>query len=173
MDNPAIKNGLFMGIASILFTMVLYFIDPSMIFGTIAYAGMLSPIYFMWKSATEEKAINDGFLSFSEGLKAAFLTAVIGGLITQLFSYVLINFIDPSLVDVLRETSIEATEKIIAMFGDNEDAAEQMREAMEEQDFTPTLGKTLIGYLGSLIFPTFIIALIIAAITKKENKSFA
>ena len=173
MENPAIKNGVFMGVASILFTMILYFIDSSMIFGWAAWIGMLIPVYFMWKATTEEKGINGGFLSFGEGFKAAFLAAVIGGLITQLFSYVLMNFIDPSLVDVLREQSVEAAEKMIAMFGDNEEAAEAMREAMEEQDFTPTLGKTLLGYLGSLVFPTAIIALIIAAITKKEDKSFA
>jgi hypothetical protein len=173
MENPAIKNGVFMGIASILFTMILYLIDSSMIFGGVAYVGMLIPVYFMWKSATEERANNEGFLTFGEGFKAAFLAAVIGGLFAQLFSYVLINFIDPSLVDVLREQSVEAAEKMIAMFGENEEAAEAMREAMEEQDFTPTLGKTLLGYLGTLVIPFSIIALIIAAITKKQDKSFA
>lgn len=173
MENPAIKNGVFMGIGSILFTMILYLIDSSMIFGGVAYAGFLIMIYFMWKSATEEKANNDDFMTFGEGFKAALLAAVIGGLMAQLFSYLLINFIDPSLIDVLREQSIEATEKVIAMFGDNEEAVESMREAMEDQDFTPTIGSTLLTYLGTLIFPTSVIALIIAAITKKIDKSFA
>jgi len=173
MENPAIKNGLFMGVASILFTMILYFIDSSMIFGGVAYLGMLIPIYFMWKSATEERTNNGGHLSFGEGLKAAFLAAVIGSLIAQLFNYVLMNYIDPSLIDVLREESMAAAEKMAGLFGGNEDAMEEIREALEEQDFTPTLSSTLLGYLGSLIFPTFIVALIIAAITKKEDKSFA
>ncbi len=173
MENPAIKNGLFMGVASILFTMVLYFVDSSMMFGGVAYLGFLIPIYFMWKSATEERANNGGFMTFGEGLKAAFLAAVIGGLIAQLFSYILMNYIDPTLIDTLRETSIASAEKMISMFGDNEEAAEAMREAMEEQDFTPTLISTLTTYLVSLIFPTFVIALIIAAITKKQDQSFA
>ena len=173
MENPAIKNGVFMGVASILFTMILYFIEPSMMFGGFAYAGLLIPIYFMWKAATEERAINGGFMSFGEGFKAAFLVAVIGGLITQLFTYVLMNYIDPSLIDVLAEQTVEAAEKMLAMFGDNEEAADAMREAMEEQDFTPTIGNTLLSYLGSLVFPSAVIALIIAAITKKADKSFA
>jgi len=173
MENPAIKNGLFMGVASILFTMVLYFVDSSMMFGGVAWVGLLIPIYFMWKSATEERANNGGYLTFGEGLKAAFLAAVIGGLIAQLFTYILMNYIDPSLVDVLRETSIASAEKMVGMFGDNEEAIEAMREAMDEQDFTPTIISTLTTYLISLIFPTFVIALIIAAITKKQDQSYA
>jgi len=171
MGNNGIKNGLFMGVASVLFSMILYFVNPKMMFGGVAYLGMLIPLYFMWKAGTDEKHDNGGYLSFGQGLKVTFLSIVVGFLISNLYNYVLINFIDPSLVDVLRETSMEAAEKMAGMFGGNEDAMEAMKDAMEEQEFAPTIGSTLLTYLVGLIFPGFIFALIISAIVKKDDPS--
>lgn len=171
MENNGIKNGLFMGVASVLFSMILYFINPKMMFGGVAYLGFLIPLYFMWKAGTDERQSNGGYLSFGGALKVTFLSIVVGFLISNLFSYVLINFIDPSLIEVIRETSMETAEKMAGMFGGNEDVMEEMKDAMEEQDFSPTLGSTLLTYLVGLIFPGFVFALIISAIVKKDDPS--
>ncbi len=175
MENPAIKNGVFMGVASILFTMLFYFIDASMAVGllnSLLVASIVS-IAFMYLAAVGERANNGGFMSFGEGLKASFLAAIIGGLISQLFFYLFINFVDPSLVDAIRENALAWFDWIASFAGEGDEALEEARELIEEQNYTPTFSATLINYLVSLIFPSFIFALIIAAITKKEDKSFA
>jgi len=173
MENNAVKYGIYSGVASVLFSMVLYFINPSLMFGMAAWIGLLIPVYFMYKAATEEKMENDGYLSFGEALKATFLVAVIAFLISTLYSYVLINFIDPSLVDTIKQQSVEAAEKVAGMFGGDEDVLEEMRDQMDEQNFAPTLASSLMSYLFTLIIPGFPMALIVSAITKKNNENMA
>lgn len=159
-----------MGVASIIFSMVLYFIDPKMMFGGVGYLGILITIYFTYKAAADERVDNEGFLSFGEAFKASFLAIAIGFLFATLFQYVLINFIDPSLVDVLRDTALESAESMAGMFGADESAMEGIKEAMEEQDFSPSLLGTLGNYIGMLVVGA-IISLIVAAITKRTNNT--
>lgn len=173
MDNTAVKNGILSGIVGIIYSMILYFIDPGMMVGSMAYLGFLIPIIFMVLAAREEKAKNEGFLSFGEGLKVTILTVAIGMLLTSIFSYVLMNFIDPGMVDVIKEQAIAQAESMADMFGADEAGKEAMMESIEDQDFAPTILTSIMNFLVILIFPFFFIALIISAIVKKENKTFA
>ena len=168
MNSNAIKYGVISGIVSIIFSMALYFINPKMMFGGLAYLGMLIPVFFMWKASNDEKKINEGYLPFGEALIISFIVVAIALLISSIFTYILINFIDPSLVDVIKEISIEAAEKVAGIFGADEDSLDEMRDQMDEQDLRPTIFTTLFNYLGSLVVG-FIIALIVAAIVKKTR----
>lgn len=173
MDNPAIKNGLFLGFGIILLYLVLYFISPDALINFSSWAAFILYIYFMYRSAVEERALNGNVLSFGDALKASFLTYVIGALIAVLFSYVLYNFIDPGLVDIAQEKVAEAMEKMSGLLG--EEAQEEMEAALEESmdKMNYSLPTLLQGYVFSLIFG-FIIALIIAAITKRnDNPQYA
>jgi len=170
MKNHGISNGLIAGLVGIVLYLGYYFINPDLLFnfwlGFIV--GLAVWIYFMRKAGMDTKADNGGFLTFKEGLKPTFLTFVVGSLLTVLFSYVLFNMIDPSLNDLMKEKSLEMAEKMSSMFGASEEAVEAMREQMEEQDMSMSIGRLVQQYLIGLIFPGFILALIISAVIKKK-----
>lgn len=171
MENPAIKNGVILGVIWILFNLLLYLINPNLIGGLYVNAIFLAAVFFMWKSANEEKALNDGFLSFGEGFKSSLLTILIGLFIGLLFKHLLSSVIDPELPELLKDNALSQIEVFSSYM--SEEQLEAASEAIEEQDFSPTIVGTLSGYLMLLVIPYLPTALIIGAITKKENKSFA
>lgn len=171
MENPAIKNGIILGVIWILLNLLLYLINPILIGGMYVHVIFIFAGYFMWKSANEEKTNNDGFASFGEAFKSSFLTIMIGLLIGILFKHALSSLIDPNLPELLKENAIAQMEMFSSYM--DEEQMEKIAEAIEEQDFAPTIAGTLGGYLMLLVVPYLPTALIIAAITKNENKSFA
>lgn len=171
MNNKAIQNGLFMGAASIVLTLVFYFVSPKAMLQYGSWALYIVFLFFMYKAAVDERGALGGLISFGDALKAAFLAYVVGGLIYYLFNHVLMTLIDPSLIDLTKDIALDSMDKMNSFL--DEDQVDKMKEAIDEQEFAPTIGSTLLGYLVSLIVG-FIFALIIAAITKRaDTNSFA
>lgn len=168
LKNSGVKNGLFLAIASIIFSHVCYMINPKMLLTGVAYLSFIITIFFMYRAAAEEKKLNEGFLSFSESLKVTFLTYTIGGLFGAIYIYLMFNVFDTSLNDVMREVSIEQAESLAELFG-AEDELESLPDQMEQQNIQMSFSMVFLNYLVSLIFPGFIFALVISAITKKEQ----
>lgn len=165
-SNSGVKNGLFLGIAILIFSIGCYFYNPKTLINSIALLVYILIIYFMYRSAADEKRLNEGYLSFGEALKVTFLTYVIGTLIYSIFTYVMFNIVDPSLNDVMREVSIESAEYVSELLG-NEADMDQVYDQLEKQDLKMTFSMVFFNYLIGLIFPGFLFALIMSAITKK------
>ena len=139
-----------------------------MMLNGVAFFSYLITIYFMYRSAAEERKMNEGLLSFGEALKVTFITYIIGGLLGSIYLYLMFNFIDPSLHEVLKEVSYDNVEMIANLSG-TEDQLDLMHDQIESQDLQMSFSMVFLNYLVSLILPGFIFALIIAAITKKVN----
>jgi len=168
--NSGVKNGILLGAASIIFSLVCYIINPKWMLNGVAFLGFIIIIYFMYRSAAEERKSNEGYLSFGEALKVTFLTYIIGNLLISIFTYLMFNLIDPSLNDVMREVSIESAEFFMSLVG-GEDQVDQVYDQMESQNVQMTFSMVFLNYLVSLIFPGFVFALIISAIMKKTNSN--
>lgn len=173
MNNPAVKYGVYFGGFFVLYITIMKFVAPKMIFtGTLTtIVGFLVPIVCMVLAGREIKAQQDGFMSYGEALKNTFLVYVIGSLIYTLYQYVLVNFIDPSLLEVQKEAIIEAGSWVADLFGANEEAMEEMQEQMEEAaeaSMHQSFGQVMLGWMGSLILG-FILAAIVSAFTKKND----
>lgn len=173
MKNHGVRFGVYYGLFSILFTLVLYLVNPSLMFdmkiGTIS--SILIAAIFMYLAGKAEKADNAGFLSFGEALKPTFLTYVIGSALGVLFMYILMNFIDPSLLDLQKEVAMQMVENMGKMLKANEESMEQMREQAEASQQGFGIGTAIYTWMVSLILPGIIIALIISAIIKKNPES--
>ena len=166
--NSGVKNGIILGVASIIFAHVCYMINPRWLLTGIAYLSILITIYFMYRSAIEERRQNEGFLSFGDALKSTFLTFVIGSLFGAIYFYLMFNVIDPSLNDVMREISLEQGEMVAKFLGAEEQLA-NLPDELENQNIQMNFSLIFMQYLVSLIFPGFILALVISAVTKKEQ----
>ncbi len=166
--NSGVKNGIILGVASIIFSHICYLIDPKMMLNGVSFLGFFIVIYFMYRSAVEEKRMNEDLLSFGEALKVTFLTYIIGNLIGSIYIYLMFNFFDPALHDVMKEVSIDNAEFFVKLLG-GEDQLDQVHDQIESQDIQMSFSMVFLEYLVSLIFPGFVLSLIIAAITKKAN----
>ena len=167
LKNPGVKNGIFAGITILVFSHVCYMINKTQIITGLAYISYLIPLYFMYRGAQEEKYKNEGILSFGEALKVSFLIFVICFFFYHVYTYLIFNVIDPSMIDVMKEVSINQAEMIGEFFG-IQDQLEDLPEAIEEQVFAMDFKIIFMNYLVSLIFPGFIYALIMASVTKRE-----
>jgi len=169
MNNTGVKNGLFFGAATVALYLVIYIINKRLLFSPVfgPMVSLVIPIVFMVLAAKATRNNQEGVMTFGESLSATFLTFVIGSLIYSAFSYLMTNIIDPSLLEIGKEIALEALDKVSGVFGMSEDQLDQMREAIEDGGGNG-FANTAIAWAFSLIFPGFIIALIISAIMKRN-----
>ena len=165
--NSGVKNGIILGIVYLIFSQVCYMINPKWILNGVAFFGYVFVIIFMYRSAVEEKRKNEGYLSFGEALKVTFVTYIIGTLFYTIYFYLMFNVFDPSLQETMREVSIETAESFAKMLGGGEEQLDMMHEQLESQEIQMTFSVMFLNYLIGLIFPGFVLALVISAITKK------
>ena len=169
MKNQAIKFGLYYALINILYSLIVYFINPDLLLNVKVGLIMsyLIPIIFMFLAAKAERNQNNGSLSFGEGFKTAFLTWMVGTFLSIMFGYVLYNFIDPSLLDAAKEQAIEMSQGVAEKFGAPEEALSQMEEDMADTN-PMSISTVMIGWFFNLIAGA-IIAVIIGAVTKRDS----
>ncbi len=163
------KYGLMAGVVAIVLSMILYLIEPHMYLKFGSYITFLPMVYFMVQAALSERKINNGIISFKDAFKNSWVTYLIYGVITTIFAYILFNFIDPGLNDLIKETAIEAFEKMRSFLGD--EATDKAIESLENSS-TQNVANLSINFLFSLIVPGAMFAAIIALIVKKEENPF-
>ena len=137
----------------------------SLAFGVLT--SLVIPIVFIVLAIRATRADQGGIISFGEALSPGFLTYVVGSFIIAMFTFVMTQMIDPSLLDIQKEVTIEMIEKSFTAIGAPEDQLEEMTEMIRDQE-TGGFGSTLMGWAVSLIWPGFVLSLIVAAIMKKR-----
>lgn len=160
----AIRLGLIWAGISVATTLLLYLLGIM----ENPYAGALLfifGIYMMYQSGKEKRIELGGYINWKQALTPIWLTSVISGFISTLFSWVLFRFIDPDLQAKQKEKAIEMTEKLRSLIGD--EATEKELEKLENFDFT-SLGNYLNIFLWTLLL-YFIIAAILALILRKKD----
>lgn len=170
MKNNSVRNGLMMGLVSAIFYIMLYLVNKSLLLNvSLSFViSLVIPIVFMYMAIKAERDMNEGFISFSEALKVSFLAFVIGNIFPIVAQH-LIFTMDADLIVLLKEKSIEMVEKVSDMMGASEEEKQEAMKAASEKDFSYTPGRSLLGYAGSLIFPGFILSLILSLILKRGN----
>ena len=90
MNNPIVKWGVYLGVASIAFTLALYLINKEMIFsGYVSTMGGLTiSVLFIALAMKEVRTINDGYLGYGEAVKTGLLTYVLGAFLVVIFSFI-------------------------------------------------------------------------------------
>ena len=162
--------GLISGLASVIFSLLLYLGGVKWFVNPIAYAGFLIPVIIAVLAGLKQKKLNEGYLDFAAALKVVFTTFVIGTIISTLFSYVLFNFIDVPFREALTQETAEKTQQMMQKFGASQEQIDKTTEDMMKGN-NYSFGKQMLGTAFFCIF-WFVISLIIAAIIKKKKPEF-
>ena len=165
--NPLwLKYGIIYGLISVIFSLVYYYVIPFGL-GTMSIISFIIMIVILVIVGRTQRQENNDILPYGEALKTTFLT---GFVISTLFTIIMVNLIDPSLVEKLTEMGMETARSMMEAVGMPEDKlAEAMEKAEEESvnGFTPT--KQLLSIFQSAIF-VLIVAAIVSIFIKKDEK---
>jgi hypothetical protein len=169
----ALKPGLIIGLLALAFTYIAYFIDSTLL-GSM-WLGLLSLvisivliIYFGKQYRTEI----GGFMSFGTAFNFSFAVMVVSGVVGLIGQILLYHVIDPSLPKVLADVAFDNSMKMMESFGQNPDS---LPPATLDEIRNSTLSSFSIGGqikgFGFVLIISAIIALILAAVLKKRDKS--
>lgn len=158
--NPIwLRYGILFGIVSIIFSLIFFYVFPIGL-GKQGIFSLVLMVVFLVLAGQAEKKENFGVLSYGEAFKTTFLAGFSGLVISGLFTIILMNLIDPSLVEKMTEQTIEMTRSMMESFGLPEDQVEQ---AMDDAEGKMAEAYTPLNQILS-IFQYAILALIFAAI---------
>lgn len=168
MQQHFVRSGALLGAATIVFNLIIYLISPKFLVSWGSWAGLVITIYFMSKAVKDTRNDLRGFISLSDAFKASWLTYVLGAFLTTVFMFILTNNIDPGLVDVVKQTQIEAIEEVAVFFNIPESQMEEQISMIE--DTNPFgLATVALSLPLSFLFPGAVFAIIMAAIMKKND----
>ncbi|CAM4039831.1 DUF4199 domain-containing protein [Gillisia hiemivivida] len=160
-----LNYGLLLGIVSVIFGVIMYvtnvYLDPGIIYTLIGFLVLITIISLGIKAFKSE---NGGFLSLGEAIKVGIGVAVIGGIIAAVWSFVLMNYIEPDYMNQMMEVNREK------MVESSPDLTEAQLDAAAEMTskFTSPIMVVAFSLVGNLFFG-LIISLIAGLIMKNKN----
>lgn len=170
--STSLKWGMIGGLVVILYSIIMYVIDSSLMVNMWAgFVGLAVLLIVLVMGVKEVRAGQEGYISLSEALFTAFFIYVIATLLSTLFNYVLFNWIDPNLPILLKEKTIETTVEMMQKFGASE---EDINKALSQLDGKLDVASPSIMFWNFIKGSAFgfVIAFIIALIMKKKRAIF-
>jgi hypothetical protein len=159
--------GMILGLFSVLFTTAIYVTDLQLFtswwIGLVSFAIAIA-IGVVLVSKTKKQM---GTMSFKEGFTVYFVAALIGSFISQLYNYILFNFIDVQAKETIKEITMKYTSDMLEKFGTPAAAINDTMQKMAETD-NYSIGNILFGLAIILVFQA-IFGLILAAIFKSKS----
>lgn len=177
MDNNQpvwLKYGIIYGLASIVLSLLTYYVFPQGMIVTIVmvFVSIAIGIYILLLAGKEQRRLNGNVLPFSEAVKTTFLSGMVGVVISTLFSIILLNLIDSGLSDRLTEMTIDSTRSMMEKLNLPEEEIEKAMEDIEENAANAySTGKLLLSMVMNSVW-ILILSLIVSAIIKRDPQPF-
>jgi hypothetical protein len=164
VSSVAIKYGLLTGLLSVVFSLILLLIQQQTDspWGWISYLILISGIVLAYR---EFKWQNRGYMTYGQGLGIGTLIGVVAGVLSAVFIYIYVAFIDSTILERTRENQIIEMER-------RKMSDEQIDQAMELTAglFGPGF-MAVAAFIGSIIL-AFLFSLVIAALMRNSRPDF-
>ena len=160
---PALIYGAIVGFVGILVGVIFYVMDLAVANWTQWVSLLISLVIIIYCLVTYKKEYLGGYASYGQIWKMTLVIGIISTIITTIYSYILMGFIDPELIDKMK---IAAEQKVL----NNPRIPEAiMDSALERVEKSMVLNRMVI--MGLIFGPVVwaILGLIIAAFVKKNN----
>jgi len=160
--------GIYLGIALILITVLIYAFDISLMTEWYLIVVNLILILVLGTMAVKKtKAASTSLFTFKNAFSAYFLTIVIGLFMATIFSLILFNLIDPGAAETLKELTMEKQAAMFENFGMTEAQINEAMVEMQKQE-TFSIKNVAISFASQLVVFS-IIGLIIALIFREKD----
>ena len=158
-----LRYGIIIGLIFIIYGLILQFLNLDM--KMMQYLGYLNYVVLIVAVVLAHKAFKeggDGYMSIGQGLGIGMLITLIGSVISSIFSFLYLKFIDDSMLTKIRDMQIEQMEA-----RGMDDA--QIEQAMEMAAKFTGPGMMQVWVILVMAIVGFIISLIVSLFTKKTN----
>jgi len=157
-----INNGLILGMLSIVYSLVMYFLDLffNKTQGYILILVLIVALFFMLKSYRDNYL--HGYIKYGQSVGAGVIIFLYFSIISAVFTYVLYKFVDPGLV----EKQLALIEEALVNRGMPQQAIDAGM-AVQRKILIPELIAP-ISLLGNMLYGT-IISLLVSIFIKKEG----
>jgi hypothetical protein len=167
----ALKFGLIMGLFNIVLQLGIYIVKKELLVSFwVAFAAIVVTIVLAIYPIRNFRSQQGGSITFKDAFLIGFIVFAGSGLLTNVFQYLLYNFIDPQLPDFIKEKAIEKTVGLMERFGAGQEEIAKAIEPLEKEDFKQTPAKLGTSFLGNVMMGAFL-SLLIALFTRKNPKN--
>ncbi len=164
-NKTALHFGIILGIVSVLISVIIYALgmayDQDWKTGMIGFIAMAIIIFLGIK---KYKELNEGYITLGQAIKTGVGIALIGGIISVIYSYLFMNFIEP---DFVVNTMAGAEEKMLERNPNLTDEQIEQALSISKKMMSPVI-MSAIGIVWSL-FLGLIISLVSGLILKKTE----
>lgn len=158
-------SGAFLGVALILFSVVVYVFNMTLKPGVSFISYVIILVGIIYGTKTYRDNFLKGIMKYSTALATGTLIVIFAGVISGLYSYIFVSYIDPGYFDkIIEQTIITYQEQ--GLTDEQIESAVSMTSAMRTPLFFALgslLGSAVMGFIFSLITSIFL---------KKEGDSF-
>lgn len=163
-SSVGLRYGLITGFVSVIYTLILYVteLNENMWLSNLSILIMIVGIVMAHKNFKGE---NGGFMSYGQGLGIGSIVSAVVGLLSSVFVFVYVQFIDTGFLAKVREAQIVKMEEQ----GMSDEQIDQAM-AMAEKFSSPAM-MLIMGFIVTFIIG-FLISLVVAAIMKKSQPEF-
>lgn len=124
--------------------------------------------YFIYAAATKHRDEDlGGYISFGRAFAVGFMAVLAMSLVTAVWTWIYMAFIDPSIFDTIRQASMD---QMVNKQGMSEEEAERALSMMSFM-WTPPMMAAMVTI--TTLITGVIIDLIVSAVVKRDNPAFA
>lgn len=161
----ALNFGTLLGTASVIFSLMLFFLDAHYQGDTLSSTvPLILSVGFINFGIYEFRKDNDDLMSLSQGLKVGVGIALVSGVIGTIYGIILTEFLDPQFMDktfeIAKQKMLDANQEL---------SLQDANQAIEMSKKLTTLPIRIAGGLLGSIFIGFFISLIGGLILKKSK----
>jgi hypothetical protein len=160
----ALRYGLLTGLVTVIYSVLLFITELSdnAAVSSLTYVFLVAGIVMAHKHFKKE---NGNDLTYGQGLGIGSLLSLIVGLMSGIFMYIYIKFIDDSFLDTVRDKQIAELEK-------RNMSEEQIEQAMAITDKMMGPEIMVVSVILVTLLAGFLLSLIISAITKHTRPDY-
>ncbi len=158
----SLNYGIMIGLLSVIYSLILYFADQALnsTLGMVAFLILIVGLVLAMKNYRDQ--VQDGVLGFSQGLGLGVLVVLWSSLIGSIWSFLLMEVVDPGLQEKMIEQSID---KMMER-GFSDAQIEASMDMMKK--FQNPVISAITGFISSMLIGT-VLSIIVAAIMKRST----
>ena len=162
--NASIIYGLLLGLALILFSLIMYLLDIDRESKIMWISYLITIGGMFWAMTAYRDKYAGGYISYGGAFGVGFWTGLLASVLTAIFTYIYVTMIDTGLIE---QILIDAEDKILESNPNIGD--EELETALHYTEmFTSPVMLAVWGFIANVIFAT-IFSLIIAIFVKREK----